>query len=88
MKTDKVIKNIPVKPPIHSTILYCFLLYYFEANGIAWGIFGTLYTIFWILVIIVIWNQERVDIFKEEETKHLKPTFKDRLEKLAKQSKD
>ena len=79
MKKTKVIKNIPNKLPLTSTVLYTFLLYYFDVNGIVWGIFGTIYAIYWILVIVIIYNQERIDLFNEEETKDVKPTFKERL---------
>lgn len=83
MKTSKVIKNTPIKFPFTSTVLYSFLLYYFDASGVIWGIFGTLYVIFWSIAIVVKWNEESVDLFNKEEIKKVKPTFKEQIQKLA-----
>ena len=79
MKTRKVIKNTGIKLPIHSTIIYSFLLYYFDVSEIYLGIFGAVYVIYWCLAISIKWNEEEIDIFDEEEMKKLRPTFKERL---------
>ena len=62
MKTTKVIprKHIPAKMPISSTILYTFLMYYFQASQLLWGIFLTLMLIIWVIIIIRIWS-EKID---------------------------
>ena len=57
---------MPVRLPFQSTILYSFLLYYFDVNNIIWGIFGTIYVIYWILVIVIKWEEERIDLFKKK----------------------
>lgn len=67
MKKKMVITNIPVRLPIQSTILYSFLLYYFHASGLIWGIFGTLYLIFWILVLITKFSEERINLDEEDK---------------------
>lgn len=67
MKKTKVISNLPVRLPILSTVLYTFLLHYFNVDNLWWGIFIAVYSIYWIVVISVIWTQERIDIFKEGE---------------------
>jgi len=66
MKTRKVISNSPTKLPITGTVLYSFLLYYFNVSGIIIGIFATIYAIYWILCIVAIWNEKRVDLFEEK----------------------
>ncbi len=62
MKKRTVISNVPVKLPLQSTILYSFLLYYFHASGVLWGIFITLYAIYWLISIISLFNQDVVDL--------------------------
>ena len=82
MKKTKVIKNTRIRLPFQSTILYSFLLYYFDVNDIVWVIFGTLYTIFWIIAIIIKVQEEEIDLFGKDQTKDLKPTFKERIDKV------
>lgn len=48
MKKKFVISNTPTRLPFSSTILYVFLMYYFNVSGIWWGIFITIFTILWI----------------------------------------
>lgn len=83
MKKRKVITNIPVRLPIHSTMLYSFLLYYFEADRLFWGIFITCYSLIWLVVIISFFNQEKIDLFESKESKtESKSKFQDKLQKL------
>ena len=62
MKKRFVISNTPVKFPIQSTILYTFLLHHFQVSGIWWGIFITIYSIYWIIAIVAKWNEESIDL--------------------------
>lgn len=84
MKKHFVISNIPIKLPIQSTILYTFLLYYFKVPGLVWGIFITLYLIYWIIIIIAIWNQIKIDLNSDEldKNKEMKSKFAQRLQNL------
>ena len=62
MKKRYVIQNTPIKFPFVSTVLYSFLLYYFEVNPILWGVFITLYSIYWIICIMAKINEVSVDL--------------------------
>lgn len=88
MKTIYVIKNTPVRYPIQSTILYSFLLHYFNANDVLWGVFITLYSLLWILAFIVKLFEKKVDIsdllIKNDE----KVKFVDRLKDLVKEREE
>lgn len=92
MKKEKVVKNIPVRLPITITMAMYLFLDNIEVNDIIWGIFITLFTIYWVVCIyVVFWGQEKVDIFEEpKEKKEIKKSiFQQRLEKLKeKQSKN
>jgi len=86
MKKRTVISNVPIRLPIQSTILYSFLLWHFEVNPIWWGVFITLYSILWIVVLIAKFNEERIDLDKEEKGKEpAKSKFAQRLEQLARE---
>jgi hypothetical protein len=85
MKKRFVISNTPVKFPIQSTILYTFLLYYFQVSEIWWGIFITLYSLYWIIVIVAKWNEESIDLNSDkldEKKKVVESKFAQRLQKL------
>ena len=89
MKTRKVITNTRIRLPFQSTILYSFLLYYFNVSEVYLGIFGAVYVIYWSLAISIRWNEEAIDIFDEEEMENTRPTFKERLkEKVNEQVKN
>lgn len=81
MKKHYVIINYPVKFPIQSTILYAFLLYHFNLSGIWWGIFITLYSIYWVVAIAIKWNEERIDL-NEEKPSLIKKKFAERLKQF------
>lgn len=88
MKKRFVISNTPVKFPFQSTILYTFLLYHFQVSGIWWGIFITLYSIYWIIAIVAKWNEESVDLNSDkldEKKKAVESKFAQRLQKLIKE---
>jgi len=85
MKKRFVISNTPVKFPIQSTILYTFLLYHFQVSGIWWGIFITLYSLYWIIAIVAKWNEESIDLNSDkldEKKKAVESKFAQRLQKL------
>lgn len=62
MKTRYVIKNIPTKLPVQSTVLWYLVLDYYKASDIWYGVYFTLYALAWLGSIIVIWKQESIDI--------------------------
>lgn len=91
MKKHFVITNFPVKLPVQSTILYSFLLYYFKVDNIWWGIFITLYSIFWIIIIVMKCTEKRIDLTdtlgKDISVSLEGKKFQQVLEKLAKEKK-
>lgn len=87
MKKHFVITNLPVRLPFQSTILYSFLLYYFKVDSLYWGIFITLYSILWIVAIVVKCHEIKVDLnaTKDEDKKIVKQSkFQDKLNELMK----
>ena len=85
-----VITNTPVKLPIQSTILYTFLLYHFQVSGIWWGVFITLYSLLWIIVIVAKWNEEKIDFNDDKidsDKKIVRSKFAQRLQKLMDERK-
>lgn len=90
MKKRFVITNTPVRLPIQSTILYTFLLYHFQVSGIWWGVFITLYSLIWIIIIVAKWNEEKIDLNDEEidnDKKVVRSKFAERLQKLIDERK-
>ncbi len=85
-----VVKNVPTKLPITSTVLYSFLLYYFNVDNIWWGIFITLYSIYWIVSVYAIIKQEGIDVFKKWEEEEgmniigIKSRFQQRMDDALK----
>lgn len=62
------------------------MLWHFEVNPVWWGIFGTLYTILWIVALIAKFNEERIDLDKDEPKKEpAKSKFAQRIEQLARE---
>ena len=62
MKEQIVITNIPIKLPFNSTILYTFLMWYFKVDNLWWGIFICLFSIYWILLLIVFFLQRGINL--------------------------
>jgi predicted membrane protein len=90
MKKRFVIANTPVKLPIQSTILYTFLLHHFQVSGIWWGVFITLYSLIWIIVIVAKFNEEKIDFNEEKidnDKKIVRSKFAERLQKLMDERK-
>ena len=89
MKKHFVITSLPVRLPFQSTILYSFLLYYFNVENLYWGIFITLYSILWIIAIAIKCNEIKVDLnaTKDDEKKIVKQSkFQEKLDELMKSS--
>ena len=90
MKKHFVITSLPVRLPVQSTVLYSFLLHYFNASGILWGIFITLFTILWIVVIVVKSSEIKVDLNEttgKEEKAINQSKFREKLDEMMKSNK-
>ena len=86
MKKKLVITNVHTLYHINSTILYSFLLYYFNVDELYWGIFITLFSIYWILVIVVKSNEVSIDL---NENKNLSSSnFKEKIQSMVKEIQD
>ena len=86
MKKKLVITNVPTRYPINSTILYSFLLYYFNVDDLYWGIFITLFSIYWILVFIVKFNEVNIDLNENENLSS--SNFKEKIQNMIKENQD
>lgn len=62
-------KNLPTQLPITNTILIAFLLYFFNATGLIWGMFITFEVLLFIGTIYNLYEEEYVDIIEKEEKK-------------------
>jgi len=85
MKKKTVISNLPARLPIQSTILYSFLLYYFKVDSLYWGIFITLYSLLWIVVIIAKCYEERIDLDDDKKISAGKSKFAERLAEIVRE---
>lgn len=86
MKKKLVITNVPSRLPVNSTILYSFLLYYFNVDDLYWGIFITLFSIYWILVFIVKFNEVNIDLNENENLSS--SNFKEKIQNMIKEIQD
>lgn len=86
MKKKLVITNVPTRYPINSTILYSFLLYYFNVDSLYWGIFITLFSLYWILVFIVKLDEVNIDLNKNENLSSF--NFKEKMRNMVKEIQD
>ena len=78
MKKIYVIKNQPTKLPVLGTVLYAFLMDYYDASDFWWGVFIVCFSIIWIICIIALFLQETIDLNKD---------YSDNPKKAVKQSK-
>ena len=62
----KVIKNTPTKLPFTATLFYLFLLHYFDASGLVWGIVLTVFFFIWAALIIEKLKEEGITIDKTD----------------------
>lgn len=85
MKKKTVLANFPVRLPVQSTILYTFLLHYFNVDSMYWGIFITLYSLYWILIIAVKWSEERIDLDDDKKITAGKSKFAERLAEIVRE---
>jgi len=94
MEKSIVITNTPVRLPVSHTVLAFFLLYHFNVSDIVIGIAVALYSIIWILVLIVKFNEKSISIdFNEKDITEPTSTvsknrFQERLEDALKQQKE
>lgn len=85
MKKRTVISNVPIKFPIQSTILYSFLLHYFKVDGLYWGIFISVFSIYWVGAIILKWNEEQINLEDDKKNTEAKIKFAERLLQITKE---
>lgn len=78
MKKIYVIKNQPTKLPVVGTVLYAFLMDYYNASDFWWGVFIVCFSIIWIICIFALFLQETIDLNKD---------YSDNPKKAVKQSK-
>ncbi len=78
MKKIYVIKNQPTKLPVVGTVLYAFLMDYYNASGFWWGVFIVCFSIIWIICIIALFLEEKIDLDED---------YSDYSKKAVKQSK-
>ena len=82
MTTNKVISNsnLPSKLPIWSSITAALALDYWNAPEWMIGAVGLFFIVTWILMIIDMATQEKVDVFEEVKNKTAKNSkFQDKL---------
>jgi len=60
-------KNIPSYPPFALTGVLYLLLDKLQVSMLWWGIFGTLVVLMWLAWVIVIWQEDEIDIFKDNQ---------------------
>lgn len=68
MKSKKVIstEDIPISSPASLTISIGLLLDRFDAAGWLWGVFGTVFAIIWVCVIVRRLTEKPTRIFGDE----------------------
>ena len=94
MKKKLVLTSLPVRFPIQSTILYSFLLHYFNADNIYWGIFITLYSILWSCVFYIKSKEQYISLNSGEKEHSVKENvsseskFRQKLNELIEKNKN
>lgn len=91
MKKSFVISNTPVRLPINGTVLYTFLMWFFQAKDFYWGIYIVFLLILWTACIISINRQQRVDLFADEKDPEQKmplSKFQRKMEEIQKQRRN
>jgi len=66
METPKVIswKNMPTRLPIWTSATAYLLLEHFNASQVIWGVVGTIFGLGWIVAVIQLFREEKVELFK------------------------
>ena len=86
MKKTYVITNQPTKLPILGTVVYTFLMDYYNASDFWWGVFILGFSIIWIIFIISLFNEEKIDLNKDYSTyaekRSILSNFAQKLEKI------
>jgi len=78
MKKFYVIRNTPTKLPFTATVLYAFLIDYYNVSDFWWGVFIVCFSVIWIIAIVALFYQETIDLDKD---------YSDNPKKAVKQSK-
>ena len=81
MKKRTVIINTPARLPFVSTVLYTFLLYYFKVDNLYWGIFITIYILYWIVALVLVFNVNKIDL-DNDKISETKIKFSEKLQEL------
>ena len=68
MHTRKVVspKNLPMRAPLTSTLVFWLVLDKLGAPGWVWGVLGTLLAVLWIAYFVDIFKREDIDILNNE----------------------
>lgn len=56
-------KNLPTKLPINITLIAWLMLDRLDAPQLAWGIVGTVLAFIWIVLVIAMFVEEKVNLF-------------------------
>jgi len=59
-------KNLPVQLPVVGTIVWYLFLDNLRAPEWVWGVVFTVLSVFWVLVLCLLFVEDDVDIFKDE----------------------
>lgn len=91
MKKIYVIKNQPTKLPVVGTVLYAFLMDYYNASGFWWGVFIVCFSIIWIIAIVALFYQETIDLDKDYSDDPIKAVkrskFSEKLQQMIDDNK-
>jgi hypothetical protein len=85
MKKRIVLKSTSIRFPISSTILYTFLMMYFNAPEWAWTLFITFEVLWWALIITAKFYEAGISLNDDEKKPN--KTFQERLAELQKEIK-
>jgi len=91
MKKFYVISNTPTKLPITGTVLYAFLMDYYNASDFWWGVFIVCFSIIWIICITALFYQESISLDKDYSDNPKKAVkrsnFAEKLQKIIDENK-
>ena len=87
MKKHYYIKNQQIKLPILTGAILFLMLDHFQASSLVHGIVWTLYGLLFLVSALLFFNQEGIDLFKDE-TSNLggKKTFQERIDEVKKKN--
>jgi len=87
MKNKKrtVITNLPTRLPIMQTVFYGFMLHYFDAHPILWGVNIAFFAIAWVVLFLSMLDEVKVNLDDKDSIEEAKTPFAERLKGLFKQ---